>query len=74
MHEHRLPLGDYLDAAICAAHAGAAVLQAYAGKRNELVIDTKTRNDLVSQADREAEQSVLEILLDRTPQLGIVAE
>ena len=74
MSVHRLPLGEYLDAAVSAAHAGAAVLQAYAGKRNELVIDTKTRNDLVSQADREAEQAVLQILLERTPELGIVAE
>jgi myo-inositol-1(or 4)-monophosphatase len=74
MNATRLPLSDCLDAAVTAAHAAAAILQSYAHNRAELVIDKKTRNDLVSQADREAEQAVLDILLDRTPDLGIVAE
>src|SRR5690606_30461258 len=59
---------------VTAAHAAAAILQAYSNNRAELVIDKKTRNDLVSQADREAEQAVLDILRERTPELGIVAE
>ncbi|HZH56067.1 inositol monophosphatase family protein [Yanghanlia caeni] len=74
MQSLRLPLSDCLDAAVTAAHAAAAILQAYAHNRGDLVIDTKTRNDLVSQADREAEQAIIDILLERTPQLGIVAE
>src|SRR5690606_37848012 len=74
MQSERLPLSDCLDAAVTAAHAAAAILQSYAHNRGELVIDTKTRNDLVSQADREAEQAIIDILLQRTPQLGIVAE
>ncbi len=74
MPSTRLPLSDYLDAAVTAAHAAAAILQAYSHNRAELVIDKKSRNDLVSQADREAEQAVLEILRERTPELGIVAE
>jgi myo-inositol-1(or 4)-monophosphatase len=74
MHSNRLPLSDYLDTAVTAARAAAAILQAYAHNRAELVIDKKTRNDLVSQADREAEQAIIEILRERTPELGIVAE
>ena len=74
MQSLRLPLSDCLDAAVTAAHAGAAILQSYAHNRAELVIDKKMRNDLVSQADREAEEAVIEILRERTPQLGIVAE
>ncbi|WP_353149227.1 inositol monophosphatase family protein [Pollutimonas bauzanensis] len=74
MHSFRLPLSDCLDAAVTAAHAGAAILQSYAHNRAELVIDKKMRNDLVSQADREAEETVIEILRERTPDLGIVAE
>ncbi|HUG57631.1 MAG TPA: inositol monophosphatase family protein [Candidimonas sp.] len=74
MHSFRLPLSDCLDAAVTAAHAGAAILQSYAHNRAELVIDKKMRNDLVSQADREAEEAVIEILRQRTPDLGIVAE
>ncbi|MDS1142576.1 inositol monophosphatase family protein [Pusillimonas sp. SM2304] len=74
MSSTRLPLSDCLDAAVTAAHAAAAILQSYSNNRAELVIDKKTRNDLVSQADREAEQAVIEILRERTPDLGIVAE
>ncbi len=74
MHTDTFPITSYLETAVTAAHAGAAILQAYAANRGELVIDTKMRNDLVSQADREAENAVLEILRERTPELGIVAE
>jgi myo-inositol-1(or 4)-monophosphatase len=69
-----LDLCAALDAAVTAAHAGAAVLQSYAHHRADLVIDRKARNDLVSQADREAEAAVIEELRARTPEFGIVAE
>jgi len=69
-----LHLNVALEAAVAAAHAGAAILQSYAQRRGDLVIDRKKRNDLVSQADREAEVAVIEILRERTPQFGIVAE
>lgn len=74
MQSTRLPLSDCLDAAVTAARAAAAILQAYSRNRAELVIDTKTRNDLVSQADRESEEVVINILRERTPEYGIVAE
>ncbi len=67
-------LSEALDAAVTAAHTAAGVLQAYARNRAQLVIDTKARNDLVSQADREAEAALLEVLRERTPEFGIVAE
>jgi myo-inositol-1(or 4)-monophosphatase len=69
-----LDLGAAIDAAVSAAHAGAAVLQSYAHHRADLVIDHKARNDLVSQADREAEAAVIGILKERLPGLGIIAE
>ncbi|WP_323011782.1 inositol monophosphatase family protein [Castellaniella sp.] len=65
---------DYLDAAVTAAHAAAAILQSHALHRSDLIIDTKQRNDLVSQADREAEQAIIQILQARTPDIGIIAE
>ncbi len=74
MQSLRLPLSDSLEAAVSAAVAAAGILQAHAGNRSELIIDTKARNDLVSQADREAEAATIEILRERTPQFGIVAE
>lgn len=73
-HSAALDLGHALEAAVQAAHAGAAVLQAYARNRADLVIDFKARNDLVSQADREAEAAIIEVLRELTPQFGIVAE
>jgi myo-inositol-1(or 4)-monophosphatase len=69
-----IDLGASLDAAVTAAHAGAAILQSYAHHRADLVIDRKARNDLVSQADREAEEAVIRELRERTPDFGIVAE
>ena len=69
-----LPYSKYLDVAVRAAHAGAAVLQQHRLSRHNLVIDQKGRNDLVSQADREAEQAVIEILQAETPELGLIGE
>jgi myo-inositol-1(or 4)-monophosphatase len=73
-HSSSLDLSAALDAAVTAAHAGAAILQSYAHNRADLVIDHKARNDLVSQADRDAEAAVLLELRERTPGYGIVAE
>ena len=69
-----LKFNDSLDTALHAARAGAAVLQTYAHKREDLIIDHKGRNDLVSQADRDAETAILEVLRARTPDFGVVAE
>src|SRR5690606_36579153 len=60
--------------AISAARTGAAVLQAHSLRRSDLVIDKKARNDLVSQADRDAEAAIIEQLQENTAQFGIVAE
>ncbi|AZY50218.1 inositol monophosphatase family protein [Bordetella avium] len=73
-HKAMLDLGTAIDIAVTAAHAGAAILQSYAHHRSDLIIDHKARNDLVSQADREAEAAILEVLRERSPAYGIVAE
>lgn len=67
-------LSEAIDTAVSAAHAGAAILQAYSHRRGDLVIDHKAQNDLVSQADREAEEAIISVLRERTPDFGIVAE
>jgi len=69
-----LYLSELLETALNAAREGAAILQAYAHQRADLVIDHKGRNDLVSQADRESEAAIIEILAGQTPEFGIVAE
>lgn len=74
MSSFQFHLSEYLNAAVAAARTGAAILQAHSLRRSDLVIDKKARNDLVSQADRDAEAAIIEHLRECTPQFGIVAE
>lgn len=74
MPSSQLPLTSCLETAVTAAHAAAAILQAHAHRRSDLVISHKHLNDLVSQADHDAEAAIIEILRGKTPDLGIVAE
>lgn len=69
-----LPYSHYLEIAVRAAQAGAAVLQSHRLSRHKLVIDQKGKNDLVSQADRDAERAVIDILNANTPELGVIGE
>ena len=73
-HNMMLNLSEHLQTAVRAAHAAAEILQTHAHGRDKLVIDKKARNDLVSAADREAEDAILDILKTDTPAFGIVAE
>jgi myo-inositol-1(or 4)-monophosphatase len=70
----RLHLSECLNVAVTAARAAAATLQSHARNRADLVIDKKNRNDLVSQADRDAEATIIQFLREHTPQFGIIAE
>lgn len=63
-----------LKAATEAAHYGAAVLMSYFNHREELMIEYKSHNDLVSQADRDAEKAILDKLTQLTPDYAILAE
>lgn len=74
MPSSQFHLSEYLNAAITAARAGAALLQAHFRQRDDLIIDKKARNDLVSQADRDAEIAIIELLREHTPEFGIIAE
>lgn len=74
MQSSQLHLSQYLNDAITAARAAAAILQSHAHHRADLIIDKKAKNDLVSQADREAEVAIIDLLRQQTPEFGIVAE
>lgn len=74
MPTSQLPLTHCLETAVTAAHAAAAILQSYTHSRRDLVVSKKQLNDLVSQADHEAEAAIIDILREHTPDLGIVAE
>jgi myo-inositol-1(or 4)-monophosphatase len=51
-----------MDVAQAAARAGGALLLRYYAARGDLVIDQKGRNDFVSQADRESEVVIFDML------------
>lgn len=74
MQSTALHLSECLNDAINAARAAAAILQAHSHHRADLVIDKKARNDLVSQADRDAEAAIIDLLRASRPEFGIVAE
>lgn len=69
-----LALTHALEAALQSAHAAAAILQTHRLHRDDLIIDQKQRNDLVSNADKEAEEAIINHLRNSTPEFGIVAE
>ena len=66
-------LDEYIEIAKSAASIGAEVLMKYYGKIN--TIKTKsTETDLVTNADLEAENSIVSLLSKATPKIGIYAE
>lgn len=63
-----------LEAATQAAHQAAGVLLSYFEQRDSLITEYKSPNDFVSQADRDAEKAIVQLLQQRTPQFHIIAE
>ena len=60
--------------AITAARAGGRLLMEHYARRGMLVIDQKGRNDFVSQADRESEVVIFEMLTAAFPADGLLGE
>lgn len=65
-------LADYLAVATTAALAGGAVLKSYWGKLAE--IEEKNPGDLVTEADRQAETAIVQVIQRELPQHNILAE
>ncbi|HEV7784460.1 MAG TPA: inositol monophosphatase family protein [Thermoanaerobaculia bacterium] len=65
--------GDLLTTAVAAAQAGAAVISRYF-RHAGLEVRAKAENDFVTQADRESEAAVLEVIRGRFPDHRILAE
>lgn len=61
-----------LEAAIAAAQAGGAVALRYF--RTRLTVDYKADRSPVTQADRECEERIVEVLRDSFPDYGVVGE
>ena len=67
-------LEGYLDAAVAAARAAAAVIREGATTRATLVIERKNTNDFVSAVDRLAERAIIDRLTAQFPDHAIKAE
>lgn len=68
-------LDDLLDVACAAARTGADVALAWWTRADELRIEEKAApDDLVSQADRDAERAVRAVLLQHRPDDGVLGE
>jgi len=63
-----------LTTAIKAARRAGKVIMRYAGQLDRLTIESKGRNDFVSQADREAELEIIEVIRRAYPGHEILAE
>lgn len=67
-------LGDLETTAVEAARAGGAVLLRRFREAKRLSVELKGLHDFVTDVDREAETEVVQLLLGRYPDHGIVAE
>lgn len=63
-----------LNIAVKAARQAGKLLLRYSGQLERLSVQTKGRNDFVSEADRDAEQTIIRVLRAAYPQHAILAE
>jgi len=63
-----------LNTAIKAARRAGKVIMRYAGQLDRLNIESKGRNDFVSQVDREAEAEIIDVIRRAYPNHAILAE
>ena len=63
-----------INIAVRAARAGGNVLLRYADRIDTLTITKKRRNDFVSEVDRAAEQTIIEVLRKAYPEHSIIGE
>ncbi len=63
-----------LNIAIRAARKAGDVIIRHIDRVHDLKVDTKSRNDFVTQVDTQAEQAILDVLRNKFPSHGILAE
>jgi len=68
------PMQPMLNTAIRAARSAARVMMMYIDRLDSVTIDSKGRNDFVSEVDRLAEQEIIKTLLKAYPDHTIFAE
>lgn len=68
------PMNPTLNIAIRAARAAGKVLLRHVDRLDQIKVQTKSRNDFVSEVDRSAEQAIIQELRARFPSHAILAE
>ena len=68
------PMHPMLNIAIKAARRAGSVILRYMDQLERLSIETKGRNDFVSEVDRDAETEIVRVILAAYPNHGILAE
>ena len=63
-----------LTIAVKAARRGGSIIQRYAGQLERLTIESKGRNDFVTEVDRAAEAEIIDIIRNAYPDHAILAE
>jgi myo-inositol-1(or 4)-monophosphatase len=63
-----------LDVALEAARAGAVLVRDATARRDELVWETKSKSDFVSEVDKTSEQHIVEIIKQRIPEAVVLGE
>jgi myo-inositol-1(or 4)-monophosphatase len=63
-----------LNTAVDAARRAGDLAMRYSKRLDELEVQSKSRNDFVTQVDKEAEQTIISIIRERYPQHGILGE
>jgi myo-inositol-1(or 4)-monophosphatase len=63
-----------LEPALLAAHAAQRIITIGATRRGELVWESKSALDYVSEVDRDAESAIRELIRDQLPQAEIIGE
>jgi myo-inositol-1(or 4)-monophosphatase len=63
-----------LDVALEAAHSAATVIRDAAGRREQLTWESKGRSDFVSEVDKTAERSIVDIVGRRVPDAVVLGE
>jgi len=63
-----------LNTAIKAARRAGKVIMRYAGQLDRLTVESKGRNDFVSQVDRDAEAEIIDVIRRAYPDHAILAE
>ncbi len=69
-----MEIDKYLEVALLATKKASDILLSYFEKNKKLKVDEKSKNDFVTQADKESEKAIISTILENFPNHKIYAE